>query len=45
MAKYFLKMPKLTIGVEGDLNSLDLQLQKQVLELVALIGTTLQSRF
>ena len=31
---------RLTVDVEGDLNSLGLMLQKQVLELVALIGKT-----
>lgn len=36
---------KLILGVEGDLNSLDLQLQRQVLELVALIGIILQIHY
>lgn len=41
MARYFLHCLFLITDMEGDLNSLSLILQKQVLELVALIGTLL----
>ena len=37
MARYFFCCLLLMVDVEGDLNSLSLMLQKQVLELVALI--------
>ena len=42
MAGYPAKWMTLTVGVEGHLNSLDLQLQRQVLELCALIGINLR---
>src|SRR5271155_1395324 len=42
MARSAANWMKLTVGVEGNLNSLDLLLQRQVLELCALIGTDLR---